>query len=68
MGYLKREARQSAVLRPAYPLYHTGKGGRRQRAAGGDPVIPEENTVEPVPQQNGGDGGAANSQEIDALF
>ena len=38
------------------------------QAAGGDPVIPEENTVEPVPQQNGGDGGAANSQEIDALF
>ena len=38
------------------------------QAAGGDPVIPEENTVEPVPQQNGGDDGAANSQEIDALF
>ena len=27
MGYLKREARQSAVLRPAYPLYHTRKAG-----------------------------------------
>ena len=27
MGYLKREVRQSAVLRPAYPLYHTGKAG-----------------------------------------
>lgn len=26
-GYLKRSARQSAVLRPAYPLYHTGKAG-----------------------------------------
>ena len=38
------------------------------QAAGGDPVIPEENTVEPVPQQNSGDGGAAHSQEIDALF
>ncbi|AZR59551.1 penicillin-binding protein 1A [Eikenella corrodens] len=38
------------------------------QAAGGDPVIPEENTVEPVPQQNSGDGGAAPSQEIDALF
>ena len=25
MGYLKREARQSALLRPAYPPYHTGK-------------------------------------------
>ena len=25
-GYLKREARQ-AILRPAYPLYHTGKAG-----------------------------------------
>ena len=26
MGYLKREARQT-ILRPAYPLYHTGKAG-----------------------------------------
>ena len=36
------------------------------QAAGGDPVIPEETAVEPVQPQSGG--GAAPSQEIDALF